>query len=425
MFRNILKLCAVAAAFFVSVSAGAQSFKEKVVADRNAAGIVYHPYVCGDLSDTPAPRGYKPFYISHFGRHGSRYHTSSKYFSPALEVLGNAASCGNLTEAGLLLFGDVSRVAAESKGMDGALSPLGGREHKEIAVRMSERFPEVFKSAERTEVECVSSTVQRCIVSMAYFTQALAACRPHLHFENFSGQKYFEYIMNPGKYYEELGKEAKHIADSLRNAMCSYDKTFKRIFKDADAAVQSREQALDFMDSFFMTASICADLELEDVDIFKYFDIDELCEVSAVRNARTYYLCCNSLESGERTTSAGDLLLKDFIQRADRALEDGSRRAADLRFGHDTGLMPLTGLVGIREMCERWSVYGCWEHWLSSEMIPMASNFQMIFYRSSKEKDVLVKLLYNEQETYIPALSPFSGPYYKWQDLREFFISKL
>ena len=31
-----------------------------------------HYYEFNPIQDTPAPKGFKPFYISHYGRHGSR-----------------------------------------------------------------------------------------------------------------------------------------------------------------------------------------------------------------------------------------------------------------------------------------------------------------------------------------------------------------
>lgn len=36
-----------------------------------------------------------------------------------------------------------------------------------------------------------------------------------------------------------------------------------------------------------------------------------------------------------------------------------------------------------------------------------------------KSGEVLVKVLYNEQEAKVRGLVPFAGPYYRWQDLRE------
>ena len=51
----------------------------------------------------------------------------------------------------------------------------------------------------------------------------------------------------------------------------------------------------------------------------------------------------------------------------------------------------------------------------------MGSNLQMVFFRNRKD-DVLVKILYNERETAIPAVPAYSGPYYKWDDLRAYLV---
>ena len=47
----------------------------------------------------------------------------------------------------------------------------------------------------------------------------------------------------------------------------------------------------------------------------------------------------------------------------------------------------------------------------------MASNLQIIFYRN-KSNDVIVKFLYQEQETRLRGLEPFYGPYYKWETVK-------
>ena len=36
-------------------------------------GGVYYAYQAPKVKYTPVPKGYKPFYISHYGRHGSRW----------------------------------------------------------------------------------------------------------------------------------------------------------------------------------------------------------------------------------------------------------------------------------------------------------------------------------------------------------------
>ena len=45
----------------------------------------------------------------------------------------------------------------------------------------------------------------------------------------------------------------------------------------------------------------------------------------------------------------------------------------------------------------------------------------MVFYRDRKD-NILVKILYNEKETAIPAVPAFSGPYYRWEDLKAHLV---
>ena len=54
----------------------AQTTKEEIMADLNKAGSNYCVYSPGQDAPTRSPKGYKPFYISHYGRHGSRYYIS-------------------------------------------------------------------------------------------------------------------------------------------------------------------------------------------------------------------------------------------------------------------------------------------------------------------------------------------------------------
>jgi hypothetical protein len=55
-------------------------------------------------------------------------------------------------------------------------------------------------------------------------------------------------------------------------------------------------------------------------------------------------------------------------------------------------------------------------------MIPMGANFQMIFYENASG-NVIVKMLYNEKETSLPALG--KGPYYLWKELRSYLIDRM
>ena len=70
-----------AAILLVCVGATAQITKKELYGDINRAGANYFPYPGPSQQVlTPAPAGYEPFYISHFGRHGSRYMEDNEYY---------------------------------------------------------------------------------------------------------------------------------------------------------------------------------------------------------------------------------------------------------------------------------------------------------------------------------------------------------
>ena len=118
-------------------------------------------------------------------------------------------------------------------------------------------------------------------------------------------------------------------------------------------------------------------------------------------------------------------LLRDMIQKAEAAIATGER-GAELRFGHETCVLPLACLLEIDNVN-----YSCddldhlHEYWQDYNIIPKACNIQMVFYRPvGTTGDVLVKVLFNEHEATLP-VTPVSGPYYRWSDLRQYYERKL
>ena len=95
-------------------------------------------------------------------------------------------------------------------------------------------------------------------------------------------------------------------------------------------------------------------------------------------------------------------VLRNILEKADEAIADG-RIAADIRFGHDSGLLPLMTLIGTEGFDRQLPPASAWdEGWHNSDRIPMASNLQMVFFKDAKGR-VLVKFYYNERETSLPA----------------------
>ena len=87
-----------------------------------------------------APKGYEPFHMEHYGRHGSRWLLSDDKYDRPVELLELANKHGKLTPRGKDLLSQLKEIRDESKGRIGELTPLGHRQHRDIARRMVKNF---------------------------------------------------------------------------------------------------------------------------------------------------------------------------------------------------------------------------------------------------------------------------------------------
>ena len=96
------KYLIVALALLLSVTAGAQRLgvREEVRADWNKSSGLDCLVDPSLKSPTPIPKGYEAVYISHYGRHGSRYAYTSEAYTIILNMLSEGRKQGNLTARG-------------------------------------------------------------------------------------------------------------------------------------------------------------------------------------------------------------------------------------------------------------------------------------------------------------------------------------
>ena len=78
-----------------AVTIGAQDARTLLRENPERISNIHHSYEPPEaIVDTPAPDGYEPFYVSHYGRHGSRYHTSMRAVTRVSTILEiGRASC--------------------------------------------------------------------------------------------------------------------------------------------------------------------------------------------------------------------------------------------------------------------------------------------------------------------------------------------
>ena len=94
--------------------------------------------------------------------------------------------------------------------------------------------------------------------------------------------------------------------------------------------------------------------------------------------------------------------------------------SADLRYGHDSAILPLVALMQIGDCgLSTDDLEALTDRWNACDITPMASNLQLVFYRS-KKADVLVKILFQEKEMTLP-IEAVTGPYYRWSDVKAFW----
>ena len=399
----------------------AQRFVDALKENPARAASNYQSYEFVESELTQAPKGFKPFYISHYSRHGSRYHTGESYFRLCMPKMAVCDSLGILSEAGQAWYDEAKIVYAEHKGMFGMLTTLGSQEQDGIGNRIYERFPEVFSGKNgRTEVRNRCTRVQRSIVSMTSFNTAIAKKSPALNFSYAAGDKFRAYLNSDPENYPLLDKFDDQVEDSLKH-LINTERVFKVLFKDIEAAAKVIDNPYSFSKGIFLVSAISPNTDARP-DMLKYFHQDDILGHWIIRNNIFYAGWANSAEMASEVATIARPLINDIITKADEALSENSSLAADFRFGHDTGLLPLVATIGINGMHEKWSAFDAHNYWSSSEFIPMASSLQMIFYKN-KKGEILVKVLYNEKETSIPALKPESGPYYTWSSLKEYLLS--
>ncbi len=401
-----------------AVSAFAQTHRSEAAVralqeDRTRAGNNLNSYEFPEIRDTKPPKGYKPFYITHYGRHGSRSNWGGSAYEGVISVLEAGKAMNILTPDGEMVLDGARKVLAGWDGMDGRLSQRGSREHAALAKRMFERYPQVFKG--QKNIRAFSSTVQRCIISMNSFTNSLIRQNPKLEIRLDTGEKFMDYLDNEKGWQQKTGRAMMKSRDYMKNVPDDTLGVLTRLFTDQVAARKIVTSPRHFTDDVFNTAVVAEDFDIEN-DIYSVLPFDAVYNRWASNNMFLYLGHCNSVDAGLDRVEMAKSCVEDIVNKADEAIRTGNY-AADLRFGHDYPLMALVSYLGIEGVGDRLEVDEICDKWLGFWNIPMASNLQMIFYKN-KAGDVLVKFLYQEQERLLRGLEPFEGPYYKWETVK-------
>ena len=405
--------------FFVAVTLCAQTVSplDELKADPRKAYGTDYPYSFEKVKLTKAPKGYKPFYISHYGRHGSRYYWSDRLYYELDSLLTKAHQKQLLTAEGEAFYNKFMASKEELKTGISELTQLGWEQHQFIARTMYNNFPQVFKKG--GNVLAISSLSGRCVLSMSAFCQELVQCNPKIEIREQSSRFTLDGVVptdrqNPVKHrfprvtprYEK-NKDRFKYEDNLR------DKIIPRVFTSTEGLPGNLHHIGSNLINLYtslpsighegMMGNIITDQEI--VDQWENSNLGSYSWVFGPQN---------------------DMIpvLQDIIRKAEAAINGTSDHIADLRFGHDTCLGPLTVLMGLngadKDPEDPYEVKNTYQNWLTGK----ASNVQLIFYRKGKSSsDILVKCLLNGREVRLPVPTD-NYPYYRWSDFRQFYTAR-
>ena len=376
-----------------------------------------------DFNYTPAPEGYVPFYMSHYGRHGSRWLIGENDYERVIRPMRLARKEGKLTREGQETLRRLELFNKTTYKRLGDLTTVGERQHHGIGRRMAEHFPEIFKSPD-VPIDARSTTVNRCILSMVAECEELMAANStaHIHNDVSDALQYYLNQEREGKVKENAGKGDRISREFNRNHTHP-QRLMEVLFNDAQWVADS-VNANRLMNQLF---EVAINMQSHDdaPDLLHLFTADEIYDMWRIQNVGWYQNYGPSPYTNSIMPFSQANLLENIIQTADTCVAL-QKPQATLRFGHEVCVMPLACLLeldncgAVVEDMEKLD-----EQWRNYRIFPMACNIQLIFYRPEKGKgQILMKALLNEREVSLP-VDTDTYPYYRWRDVRKYWAQKL
>lgn len=392
-----------------------------------AANYQAYPEASTLPAPSPAPTGYVPFHIEHYGRHGSRWIIDEGRYQYPVDVLEMARRNGALTERGAEVLEELKGWREGVRGRDGELTELGAKQHRGIARRMARNFPTVF--APDTRLDARSTIVIRCILSMLNEVEELKGIYSDLdvHTDASNADMYYMNNPNPTPAWKRV-EAAKDSLDAFRNRYPVRGDFARRLINNPRLIADS-VNLKKFNDDLFDIAanSVSHGYQSTLADVFSP---EEVHEQWLKGNAFWFWRNGNWPVTGGTSSNNQVALLHNIVNSADTALMS-PRHSVNLRFGHEGNLIALVVMLEIddfnRQIDSLDKLTDPDAGWRNYEIFPMAANVQLIFYRprsgSFTDEDILVKAMLNEREVRLPA-TPVTGNYYRWSDLRGHYLAK-
>ena len=427
------KIFVVLSVLLLTVSLKAQIIKkDQVNADnlKKMAGSVY-AYEAPTEPLTPAPKGFKPVYLTHFGRHGSRFLDNASNYDRPYNILKEADDAGALTDFGKDVLRRVEIIRAEADVRAGDLTPKGMQQHRDIARRMVENYPELFTNDKI--IMARSTTSHRVLVSEYSALMQILRMRPKIRLDYDSSNHDEPWMYTEDKAVSAHKRKISAAVSEFNQRHTHPERLMSVLFKDPEyiKTAGGRDQSSSLYSALYDMASYVQGSD-PGVDLNDVFTYDEWYDLFLMNNMRWYSQAGFSPLTDNVIPYGHCVTLQNFIDFADEALA-GNGISVILRYGHEVTLMSFFSLLDLNGSgYSTDDLESVADHWAAYNLAYMGGNVQWVFFRD-KKGEVIVKFLLNEKEATLPETVPFytdakgkeQRPYYKWEDVRNFYLAKI
>ncbi|QEC75629.1 histidine-type phosphatase [Mucilaginibacter ginsenosidivorax] len=385
---------------------------------------------------TPVPAGYQPVFINHVGRHGARHLTKDVNTTAIYGILLKADSTNMLTDKGRLLKQMVLSLQKVEKGNTKSISAEGRAELKEIGNRMYHNYSNVFARSPKLNVT-VTKEIRTKQSADAFLSGLKAGLKDSAQITETNDDLNLRFYDESPAYtaykdgddwekYKAIIVKAEHIDEMNKNITA-------RLFKPDFLKTQDKKWADKIVSDMWGFATIVYSLKEEigqkniapgDLDFTRFFTCEELKALGRADAVEDFLVKGPGIKPNGIQVIIAAPLLANFITTSDDFIKTGPVNA-NLRFAHAETISPfaaLLGIVGADKVSPNINQFDA--AWQASNVAPLSSNIQWIFYKKKGSANYLVKVLLNEKEAHITGLKA-GFPYYKWADVRKLYVAKL
>ena len=380
--------------------------------------------------DRTAPEGYEPFMISTYCRHGIRHIDSAPVLPLVKQALEWGDSARQLTPLGEIMLDRLQALWPTVDQRTGDLTAGGTRQWEEYAAKLCREYPEVM--APGATVQSQSTNVMRTARSMEAFDAAVGRLCPGVKVTGDVSSRYHTWL-NP---YANDCRTKLPLDEEMRSHSGRWYPLWREfvtehidlsgwlggIFLSPDSAA-ARFDAVTLCEAMFTLANAAPALDRAE-SFSELFTPEQAQAMWEADNVRQYMQKGrHSVNLGRGWQQAGKIL-DNIIACADEDIAAG-RRGARMRFGHDGCLMALLALLE----ADTWGtatdsldeVKTFWQTW----RIPMASKLSFVFFRNTRDNNILVKVLLNGKAMALPLRAAGADRCYDWEQLRELSLAKI